>query len=219
MGDFDHAAHRAHRKSGSSRHADLTSLAARQIADELADRLLGAGGRTAEPVAVVLAAQERAPVPEALAVQLVHRLRDQDPKITPALTWLDERLALQQHDNRRRRSRSSSPAGLDQCHGTKHHRQFATDLGRRLAAIFERVSLVDAAFAANSHFEDMDFATRTLYRSAVEELARGSKRTELEIADAAVAAATSEQTPASQTETARRGDPRLLFARWRSLRL
>ena len=35
------------------------------------------------------------PLSQAFAVQLVHRLRDQDPKITPALTWLDDRLAIQ----------------------------------------------------------------------------------------------------------------------------
>ena len=29
-------------------------------------------------------------------MQLVHRLRDQDPRVTPALTWLDERLAARQ---------------------------------------------------------------------------------------------------------------------------
>ena len=55
-------------------------------------------GRTASPtvcsgraddrpksVAVVLFAHERQPLSKAFAVQLVHRLRDQDPKITPAL--------------------------------------------------------------------------------------------------------------------------------------
>ena len=72
------------------------SRAAREEADNLADRLLGAGGHTAEPVAVVLADYERAPLPRAFAVQLVHRLRDQDPRIMPALTWLDQRLAAQE---------------------------------------------------------------------------------------------------------------------------
>jgi cyclic beta-1,2-glucan synthetase len=52
----------------------------------LAGRLLGIGGRPAESVAVVLFPHERAPLSDALAVQLVHRLGDQDPRITPALT-------------------------------------------------------------------------------------------------------------------------------------
>ena len=71
------------------------SRAARQEADGLANRLLGAAALAAESVSVVLADLDRAPLPDAFAVQLVHRLRDQDPRITPALTWLDERLAAQ----------------------------------------------------------------------------------------------------------------------------
>ena len=53
----------------------------------------------------------RRALPDAFAVQLVHRLRDQDPRITPALTWLDERLAAQGHDCRRRRARRAPAAG------------------------------------------------------------------------------------------------------------
>ena len=55
--------------------------------------------------------------------------------------------------------------------------------------LFERVSLIDDLFKAGSRFQEMDFPTRNLYRSAVEELARGCGLTELEVARAAVAAA------------------------------
>jgi cyclic beta-1,2-glucan synthetase len=61
----------------------LHSHIARQEADGLADRLLGTGGQPAESVAAVLFALERAPLAEALALQLVDRLRDQDPSVTP----------------------------------------------------------------------------------------------------------------------------------------
>ena len=104
------------------------------------------------------------------------------------MTWLDERLASQQT--------TTENAVRD-----VHRRQGAANVtvrniiaSLRLIAdvdwrqLFERVSLVDKTFAANSRFEDMDFATRTLYRSAVEALARGSKLTELQIANAAVQA-------------------------------
>ena len=111
------------------------SRAARYVADGLADRLLGTGGRPAESVAVVLFAHERAPLSEALAVQLVHRLRDQDPRITPALTWLDQRLAIQDttaetvvRDVHRRQ-------GAVERHRAQHHHQLAPDFRRRLAAI------------------------------------------------------------------------------------
>jgi cyclic beta-1,2-glucan synthetase len=183
------------------------SRAARTVADGLADRLLGTGGRPAESVAVVLFAHERAPLSDALAVQLVHRLRDQDPRITPALTWLDQRLAIQ--------GTTAETVVRD-----VHRRQGASNVSVRniitslrlisdvdWQELFERLSLVDVVFAADGPFETMDPPTRTLYRSAVEELARGSKRTELDIAGAAVLAANRERNVDPTAEQARRGDP------------
>jgi cyclic beta-1,2-glucan synthetase len=73
----------------------VASRAARQEADALADRLLGVNARPAEPVRTVLRHYEQASLPDAFAVQLVQRLRDQDPTITRALMWLEERLAAQ----------------------------------------------------------------------------------------------------------------------------
>jgi len=61
----------------------VTSRAARQEADALADRLLGVNAHAAhaaDPVALLLRDYEQAPLPEAFAVQLVQRLRDQDPR-------------------------------------------------------------------------------------------------------------------------------------------
>ena len=55
--------------------------------------------------------------------------------------------------------------------------------------LVESVSLVDEVLQSGSDFASMDFPTRNLYRSAIEELARGSKLTELEIARAALIAA------------------------------
>ena len=155
----------------------MHSSAARQEADDLADRLLGAGGHAAEPASIVLAEREGTPLPEAFAVQLVHRLRDQDPRITPALTWLDQHLAAQ-------------GSTADAVVHDEHQRQGAGDVtvrniitSMRLISdvdwpeLFERVSLVDDVLAAGSAFRDMDFPTRNLYRSAIEELSRGANRT------------------------------------------
>jgi cyclic beta-1,2-glucan glucanotransferase len=72
--------------------------------------------------------------------------------------------------------------------------------------LFERLSLVDAVLATRGDFESMDFPTRTLYRSAVEELSRGSNRTELDIASAAVLAAKQAGADAPAMEQARRRD-------------
>src|SRR5881409_1020017 len=69
--------------------------AARQEADAVADRLIGVGGRPIEPMQLALRQFEDSPLPMAFAVQLVQRLRDQDPVVMPALRWLEERLAAQ----------------------------------------------------------------------------------------------------------------------------
>ena len=116
----------------------------------------------------------------------MHRLRDQDPKITPALKWLDERLAVQDTTT------DSAVRDVHRQQGAANVsvRNIITSLRRISDAdwkqLFERLSLVDVILAANSDFESMDFPTRTLYRSAVEDLSRGSGRTELDIAGAAV---------------------------------
>ncbi|MGH8699834.1 MAG: glycosyl transferase, partial [Burkholderiales bacterium] len=73
----------------------VAGRAARQEADALADRLLGVNAPPAASIAPSLQHYEEAPLPAAFAVQLVQRLRDQDPKVTPALLWLEERLAAQ----------------------------------------------------------------------------------------------------------------------------
>jgi cyclic beta-1,2-glucan synthetase len=166
----------------------LVSRAARQEADSLADRLLGVNARPAEPMAAVFRDRERSPLDGAFAVQLVQRLRDQDPKVTPALVWLEERLAAQ-------------GTSADRIVYDEHQRQGATNVTVRniitsmrlisdvdWAQLVESVSLIDDTLQSGSRFTDMDFPTRNLYRSAIEELARGSRLTELEIARAALAA-------------------------------
>ena len=50
------------------------------------------------------------------------------------------------------------------------------------AELFEEVSPVDEILRVGSDFAAMDFATRNLYRTAIEQIARGSGLTELEIA-------------------------------------
>ena len=162
---------------------------ARQEADALADRLLGVGSREAEPADTVLRRVDRADLPTAFAVQLVRRLRDQDPKIMPALRWLDQRLAAQ-------------GTTADDIVREEHQRQGATNVTMRNVitsmrlmsgidwkVLFESVSPVDALLRAESDFAALDFSTRDLYRRAIEELARGSTHSEIEIAQLASMAA------------------------------
>lgn len=53
-------------------------------------------------------------------------------------------------------------------------------------AFFESVSFVDAILWADTGCATLDFATRDHYRHAIEELARGSPYTELDVAQRAV---------------------------------
>ncbi len=168
----------------------VSERAARQAADELADQLLGPGSLETEAPEIVLRRFNKKPVPRTFAVQLIQRLRDQDPKVTPALRWLDERLA-------------SIGTSADEAVRMEHHLQGAMNVTvrnvitsmRMISAVdwaefFESVSLVDVALRAGGDFAEMDFPTRDRYRHAIEELARRSGQAELEIAGRAIAAAT-----------------------------
>ncbi len=181
--------------------------AARQKADDVADRLLGAAGLKPQSASTALAGYEDTSLSDSFAVQLVHRLRDQDPKVTPTLTWLDERLAAQE-------------TTVDTIVRDVHRRQGGTNVTvrnivaslRRISDVdwkdlFERISLVDEALSVASSFREMDFPTRNLYRSAVEELARGSGRGELDIAKNALLAAQRASASCSTRIDERRADP------------
>ena len=175
--------------------------ASRQAADVLADRLLGAGDRPAEPVSAVLAEHERAELSDTFAVQLVYRLRDQDPLITPALTWLDRRLLAQgtTADTLVRNEHQKQGAATVTVRNIITSMRLVSDID--WTELVERLSLVDDVLAVDSGFAEMDFPTRNLYRSAVEMLAQGSNRTEVDIARAAVAAADAARATSSAAPT------------------
>ena len=170
------------------RLADLIvgSQTARDAADELAERLLGPGIRTPESADMALRPHKNAPLSRSFAVQLVQRLRDEDPATTPALLWLDQRLSLQ-------------GTYADEIVREEHRRQGAANVtirnivtSMRLISefdwteFFESVSLVDEELRAGSDFAAMDFPTRDRYRRAIEGLARGSAHSEIAVARAAV---------------------------------
>jgi cyclic beta-1,2-glucan synthetase len=157
---------------------------ARLEADRIAAVLLGHNGLPPDPQAFARLGDEV--LTSAYAVQLVQRLRDQDPNTTPALVWLEKRLAA-----------AGTPA--EELVRAEYQRQGAANVtvrnvitSLRVMAtfdwrdFFESVSLVDRILRAESEFGAMDFATRDRYRKAVEDLARGSRRTEMEVARAAL---------------------------------
>ena len=185
----------------------VSSRFARQEADALADRLLGVNGYAAEPDALIRRDADRASFSPAFTVQLVQRLRDQDPRVTPALHWLEDRLAAQGTTS-------------DETVRDEHQRQGASNVtvrniitSMRLLSdvdwpeFFESVSLVDEVLRSGSDFAAMDFPTRDLYRRAIERFARGSKLTELAIARAALSAASESTATDNEHSDVRSRDP------------
>ena len=152
----------------------VSSRAGRQAADAVADRLLGIGRGEAEPAAVVLRPFESTRLSRSFAVQLIQRLRDQDPAVTPALRWLDERLAAQgtTADEIVREELQLQGAANVTVRNVITSMRLMSDVD--WADFFESVSLVDEALRAESDFAAMDFPTRDRYRHAIEDLARGS---------------------------------------------
>ena len=152
----------------------VSNREARQEADAVADRLLGVNGSLGEPNIPLDRDRLGREFQPAFVVQLVQRLRDQDPRVTPALRWLEQRL----------RAQGQTP---EQMVRDEHQKQGASNVtvrniitSMRLLSdldwpeFFENVSLVDAELRAGSDFAAMDFASRNLYRSAIEEIARGA---------------------------------------------
>src|ERR1019366_5948332 len=105
-----------------------------------------------------------------------------DPKVGPILLWLDQRLAL-------------AGTTADEIVRAELQEQGAMSVSvrniitsmRLISAFdwkdfFESVSLVDEILRKDTHFADMDFSTRDDYRHAIENLARGSRHTEIEVA-------------------------------------
>ena len=154
------------------------SQMARKKADDLADAVLGLEGDGA----VQLKNLGDEVLLPAFAVQLVQRLRYQDPQVTPVLQWLDERLekqgtnaediVLMEHN-----SQASANVSV---------RNIITSM--RLISAFdwatfvEQVSHVNEILSGCPGYSEMDFATRDRYRHGVEDLAKGSGLAEKEVA-------------------------------------
>jgi cyclic beta-1,2-glucan synthetase len=164
----------------------VARLSLREQADSLADQWLEHG---VSGVAKGGVSPPSVPLPPAFAAQLFRRLRDHDPNATPALKQLHELLASQN-------------ATADDIVRGEHQRQGAVNVSvrniitslRLISAVdwanfFESVSPVDELLRTQSAFGSFDFATRDLYRHAIEELSRHSRHSELEVTRRALRAA------------------------------
>ncbi len=171
-------------------------------ADTFADELLALGPQSAATDAAAGRTLAQRKLSPAFAVQLIQRLRYQDV----SLHWLNERLA---------------GMGMDEeaMVQAEHARQSADNITvqniitsmRAIAAYdwpawFEDVSVVDECLRGNAGFAAMDFTTRDRYRHALEELAHGSDRTELDVAQTIIAKTSRKGARAASMEE-RQADP------------
>ncbi len=162
----------------------------REGADKLADKLLETAARQSAPLLSLVSDrfEKREVIPHAFVVQLIQRLREQDPAVMPVMEWLEERLTRQGENVER------------VIHG-EHQRQAATQVTigniitsmRLLSTLdwqefFESVSLVDPLLAKDpaDAYADMEFASRDRYRHVVERISKRVKVSELKVAQAAV---------------------------------
>ncbi|OBP14530.1 glycosyl transferase [Rheinheimera sp. SA_1] len=179
----------------------------RRLADQISVGL--AERRSADKLALLLQqnvtplAQHQAlatiklPLSDVFAAQMAKRLRDADPGQSLALDWLSAQLGAQgsdvdqvvQHSQQRLGASNLSVRNVM----TSMQRISAIDW----ALLFEQVSLVELRLCQQKTYPLMDFASRNMYRSAIEVLARGSDFSEQQIAQMACEAATAAETAGS----------------------
>ncbi len=158
-------------------------------ADELIDRIVGPADLPARPLEEMLAPFAQGPLPIVVAAQLAKRLRDQDPDATPARQWLERKLSQQDSSIEEvvRQSQQSQGAANVTVRNVITSMRLISDTD--WSELFEAVSLVDEHLRRDSTFALMDFPTRDLYRNAIETLARGSRMSEIDVAERALALA------------------------------
>ncbi len=191
-------------------HRILAGRQQREDADDLADRLLAAKQPQPSAIEGLLRPYEKASMTPTFAAQLVQRLRDQDPALTPAMLWLETRLSAQGTST----NVIVQNEHLRQAAMTVTVRNIITSM-RHVSAIdwselFETISPIDGLLRGASSFAQLDFATRDQYRRSIEELARGSKLTEMEVAARALAATTAAARRSAfvnESERKRESDP------------
>lgn len=158
------------------------SQIARDEANHMADELLGLGGIPRRSDNDIIEALNRFPLRKEFAVQLVQRLRFQEGVATAILKSLDERLSSLGlvAENIVQDEHNSQTAGNVSVRNIINSMRLISSFDWR--NFFEEVSLVDEKLQDHPTYELMDFFTRDNYRHSLEELARGSKLSELQVA-------------------------------------
>ncbi|WP_165354816.1 GH36-type glycosyl hydrolase domain-containing protein [Tropicimonas sp. IMCC6043] len=177
-------------------------------ADALADRLLSSA-QTGSSITADIGASER--LSEIFAAQLAKRLRDCDPVTTPAIGWLEDRLIEQGSNVDLAVRHAQERQGASNVTVRNVITSMRTIAETDWPELFESVSLVDTKLREHPGFSAMDFASRNLYRNALEDLARHSDYSELDLAErvlaTAMAAPEADGGRVSDAEILRRSDP------------
>lgn len=155
---------------------------ARTNAERLADTLLQPG-RSKAALERDISGLYLAPLSDTFIVHLSKRLRDQDQRTMPAITWLEEMAHRQglSLDELVQKTQQQEGATNVTVRNVITSMRLISDID--WAELFESVSLVDERLNQGHDFYAMDFSTRNLYRSAIEQLARSSSCSEVEIAE------------------------------------
>lgn len=166
--------------------AIIESHISQQTADVLVEQLTYARKNDVTAISAILSKVNPNIITPAFTAQLAHRLRGMDPEKDPVLVWLEQRLEdkntnIEQGIQEYLQKQGAFNATI---------RNIITSL-RHISEsdwteIFEQVCLVDKVFAEYASFTSADFASRDLYRKAIEDLAFGSNADEIDIAKQAV---------------------------------
>ncbi|MGZ4959675.1 MAG: GH36-type glycosyl hydrolase domain-containing protein [Methylomonas sp.] len=161
----------------------MRSQTGRHLADEFVDhieQLAAQSDKLDAPLPKPVLPAE--PLRQAYAVQILQRSHDPHPGVVLSLEFLNDWLEEQ-------------GASLDEIVYREHADQIADNwtvrniiTSMRAISIYdwpqfvEDASLVDACLRANDGYAEMDFLTRDRYRHAIEDLAKRSRHSELDIA-------------------------------------
>ena len=157
----------------------------REEADKLADRLLDLATR--QPAAIMTLVEERLgkreKLPQTLIVQLIQRLREQDPAVIPVMSWLEKTV--------------TEGTNIEQVVHSEHQRQASAQVTvgniitsmRLLSTLdwrefFEKVSLIEPVLGSDPSgaYSQMEFSSRDRYRHVIERIGKRTRTSEIEIA-------------------------------------
>ncbi|HXH32620.1 MAG TPA: glucoamylase family protein [Bacteriovoracaceae bacterium] len=177
-------------------HRILSAMANREKANALADKLLlrATDPEVSEKETLEMLSKELGETKtfnRSFIVQLIQRLRDQDPNVWPAFDFIESKLQELQTSSQRvtqleLHRQASGQVTIGNIIGSM---RLLSSLDWR--EFIENVNLVDPILAGDpaGAYLKMDFGTRDHYRHALEHLSKRSEFTEMEVAQRAITAA------------------------------